>query len=179
MVKRFAAAQERLAQMGFNELLTRLDAALAGPNGARLAATIRTQFPVAMIDEFQDTDAIQYRIFNAVYQVEDNDQGTAIVLIGDPKQAIYAFRGADIYTYLEARKKTPGRQYTLSCNFRSTHAQVAASNRCFEMAECRAGEGAFQFRRDGDDPVHFVAATANGRQDALTAEGAAAEPRSR
>ncbi len=173
VVKRFAAAQERLAQMGFNELLTRLDAALAGPNGARLAATIRTQFPVAMIDEFQDTDAIQYRIFNAVYQVEDNDQGTAIVLIGDPKQAIYAFRGADIYTYLEARKKTPGRQYTLSCNFRSTHAQVAASNRCFEMAECRAGEGAFQFRRDGDDPVHFVAATANGRQDALTAEGAA------
>jgi len=103
--QRFGAEQARRAQMGFDELLTRLDAALQGPNGTRLAALIRQQFPVALIDEFQDTDPLQYRIFNAVYGVAENAQDSALVLIGDPKQAIYAFRGADIYTYLAAPRK--------------------------------------------------------------------------
>ncbi|MBK5914483.1 exodeoxyribonuclease V subunit beta [Rhodocyclus purpureus] len=169
---RFADEQARRAQMGFNDLLTRLDGALSGANGARLAEVIRTQFPVALIDEFQDTDAVQYRIFDAVYRVEANDERTAIVLIGDPKQAIYAFRGADIYTYLAARAATAGRLYTLLCNYRSTTAMVAASNRCFEFAESRAaGEGAFLFRRDGENPIPFFAATANGRKDVLAAAG--------
>jgi exodeoxyribonuclease V beta subunit len=78
----------------------------SGPNGPRLAALIREQFPVALIDEFQDTDPVQYRIFDAVYGVARNAQDTALVLIGDPKQAIYAFRGADIHTYLAARRDT-------------------------------------------------------------------------
>ncbi len=56
-------------------------------------------------------------------------------MIGDPKQAIYAFRGADIYTYLSARAATSGRHYTLGKNFRSTEAMVTAANRCFEFAE--------------------------------------------
>jgi exodeoxyribonuclease V beta subunit len=100
---RFAAEQARHAQMGFNDLLTGLDDALHGPNGMRLAEIIRRQFPVALIDEFQDTDPVQYRIFDAVYHVEKNHPDTALILIGDPKQAIYAFRGADIHTYLAAR----------------------------------------------------------------------------
>ena len=169
---RFADEQARRAQMGFNDLLTRLDTALSGPNGARLAAVIRVQFPVALIDEFQDTDAVQYRIFDAVYRVAANDAQTAIVLIGDPKQAIYAFRGADIHTYLAARAATAGRLYTLLRNYRSTKAMVDASNRCFEFAEQqKTGEGAFLFRRDAHNPVPFFAATANGRRDALSADG--------
>jgi hypothetical protein len=71
---------------------------------ARLAEIIRRQFPVALIDEFQDTDPVQYRIFDAVYRVAQNAPDTALILIGDPKQAIYAFRGADIHTYLAARR---------------------------------------------------------------------------
>ena len=173
VAQRFAAEQARHAKMGFNDLLTRLDAALAGSNGQRLAQVIREQFPVALIDEFQDTDAVQYRIFDAVYRVAANDESTALILIGDPKQAIYAFRGADIYTYLAARAATAGRHYTLRRNFRSTHAMVAATNRCFALAEERDdGAGAFLFRSDTGNPVPFLPAEANGRDDVLQAEGA-------
>ena len=171
---RFAAEQARRAQMGFNDLLTGLDDALCGPNGLRLAEIIRRQFPVALIDEFQDTDPVQYRIFDAVYHVATNDSKTALILIGDPKQAIYAFRGADIHTYLAARRASIGRLYTLKKNFRSTHAMVAATNRCFEAAETRVlGDGAFLFRSDNGNPVPFVTAEAHGRQETLQVHGIA------
>ncbi|MEI6414469.1 MAG: UvrD-helicase domain-containing protein, partial [Pseudomonadota bacterium] len=166
VAERFAAEQIRHAQMGFNDILTRLDTALQGPNGQNLASIIRRQFPVALIDEFQDTDPVQYRIFDAVYGVEKNDPETALILIGDPKQAIYAFRGADIHTYLAARRACPGRLYTLKKNFRSTTAMVAATNRCFEVAETReTGAGAFLFRGTGGNPVPFIEASAQGRQE--------------
>lgn len=173
--QRFALEQERRAQMGFNDLLTRLDAALQGPNGTRLADVIRTQFPVAMIDEFQDTDPVQYRIFDTVYRVVDNDPDTALILIGDPKQAIYAFRGADIHTYLRARRATDGRHYTLDTNFRSTQGMVAAVNRCFAQAEQReAGAGAFLFRDTDENPVPFLEVQARGQHTTLRIDGAPA-----
>ncbi|CAK0770879.1 RecBCD enzyme subunit RecB [Gammaproteobacteria bacterium] len=169
---RFAAEQARRAQMGFNDLLTRLDAALQGANGERLAAIIRRQFPVALIDEFQDTDPVQYRIFDAVYGVANNDPETALILIGDPKQAIYAFRGADIHTYLAARRACQDRLYTLKKNFRSTTAMVAAANRCFEGAESReTGAGAFLFRDTRGNPLPFIEASAQGRREHLEAGG--------
>ncbi|MFZ1575619.1 MAG: UvrD-helicase domain-containing protein, partial [Chromatiaceae bacterium] len=172
--QRFATEQARRAQMGFNDLLTRLDAALQGPHGDRLAATIRRQFPVALIDEFQDTDPVQYRIFDAIYQVASNDTATVLVLIGDPKQAIYAFRGADIFTYLRARQACKRRLYTLKKNFRATQAMVRATNRCFQAAEERpTGQGAFLFRQETENPVPFIAAEAQGRADALQADGQA------
>ena len=172
---RFAEEQARRAQMGFDDLLTRLDAALAGPNGARLAGVIRQQFPVALIDEFQDTDAIQYRIFDTIYRVADNDADTAVVLIGDPKQAIYAFRGADIHTYLAARRATAGRLYTLGRNYRSSHAMVDATNRCFALAEAREeGAGAFLFRNADDNPVPFLPADAAGCKTVWQVDGEAA-----
>ena len=166
VAERFAVEQGRRAQMGFNDLLTRLDAALRGANGARLAEIIRRQFPVALIDEFQDTDPVQYRIFDAVYRVALNVPETALILIGDPKQAIYAFRGADIHTYLAARRACADRLHTLKRNFRSTSAMVAATNHCFAVAEARTtGGGAFLFRGADDNPVPFIAAEANGRED--------------
>ena len=169
---RLAAEQARRAQMGFDELLTRLDAALQGPNGPRLAALIRQQFPVALIDEFQDTDPLQYRIFDAIYGVAANAQDTALVLIGDPKQAIYAFRGADIHTYLAARRDTGDRHATLGTNFRSTEAMVDAVNRVFLQAEAReAGEGAFLFRHGDDNPLPFVAVQARGRGERWQEQG--------
>jgi len=170
---RFAAEQARRAQMGFDDLLTRLDAALRGPNGERLADVIRKQFPVALIDEFQDTDPVQYRIFDAVYRADAADAWRALILIGDPKQAIYAFRGADIHTYLAARRSCDGRLHTLAKNFRSGHAMVDATNHCFAVAEARAGEGAFLFRRGGDNPVPFSAVSAQGRAEVFVVNGAA------
>ena len=90
-----------------------------------------------MIDEFQDTNPVQYRIFESIYRIEDNNPETGLFLIGDPKQAIYAFRGADIYTYLRARQATTGRLHTLGTNFRSSHGMVSAVNHVFERAESR------------------------------------------
>ncbi|MBN9410556.1 MAG: exodeoxyribonuclease V subunit beta [Burkholderiales bacterium] len=171
---RLAAEQARRAQMGFDDLLAQLDTALRGPNGERLAALIRQQFPVALIDEFQDTDPLQYRIFDAVYRVADDDPRTAVVLIGDPKQAIYAFRGADIHTYLAARADTQGRHATLGTNFRSSQPMVAAVNHVFAQAEARPdGAGAFLFRApDGDNPLPFFAVDAKGRAEHWQRNGA-------
>ncbi len=180
VAERFSLEQGRRAQMGFDDLLSRLEAALHGPNGERLADIVRKQFPVALIDEFQDTDPIQYRIFDAVYRLADdgvNDEAkseakSALILIGDPKQAIYAFRGADIYTYLAARRSCGAHLYTLATNFRSTHAMVNATNHCFNVAEQRdEGEGAFLFRTRDGNPVPFIQVGAKGRDDAFVVDG--------
>ncbi|ARP84950.1 exodeoxyribonuclease V subunit beta [Bordetella genomosp. 9] len=171
--RRFAREQAQRAQMSFDALLDQLDAALSAPGGDTLADTLRKQFPVALIDEFQDTDPVQYRIFDAVYRVARNDRQSALILIGDPKQAIYGFRGADIYTYLRARAAVDGRLYVLSRNFRSTRPMVEAVNHVFDAAERREqGEGAFLFRRPEGNPVPFLPAQAHDRPDRLTLDDA-------
>jgi exodeoxyribonuclease V beta subunit len=172
---RFDQEKRRRAEMGFDDMLQRLDDALHGENGDRLADLIRTQFPVAMVDEFQDTDPVQYRIFDKVYQVGQNREDCALLMIGDPKQAIYAFRGADIFTYLRARSATEGRHASLDTNFRSTDAMVAAVNRVFGLAEDRpGGRGAFLFRRGSGNPVPFLPVAAAGRKERFVDGGAAA-----
>ena len=165
--------KQRRAELGFDDLLQRLDAALHGAGGEALAQRIRSQFPVAMIDEFQDTDPLQYRIFERIYRIADNDPAQGLFMIGDPKQAIYAFRGADIYTYLRARAATEGRHYSLGTNYRSTQAVVQAINHCFVHAEGHA-RAAFRFRQDEThNPVPFVAVDAHGRNNALFIDGRA------
>ncbi|MBI6684582.1 exodeoxyribonuclease V subunit beta [Pseudomonas viridiflava] len=171
---RFEEEKRRRAEMGFDDMLLRLDSALHSAGGERLATLIREQFPVALIDEFQDTDPVQYRIFESIYRLEDNDEQTGLFLIGDPKQAIYAFRGADIYTYLRARQATSGRWHTLDTNYRSSHAMVESVNHVFERAELRAeGRGAFLFREGENNPVPFSRALAQGRKETLQVDGAA------
>ena len=169
---RFEEEKRRRAEMGFDDMLLRLDAALQAEGGGRLATLIREQFPVALIDEFQDTDPVQYRIFETIYRIEDNNPDTGLFLIGDPKQAIYAFRGADIYTYLRARHATSGRLHTLDTNFRSSHAMVEAVNHVFEQAEQRdTGRGAFLFREGSENPVPFVSVKSQGRKEVLQQDG--------
>ncbi|MFH1021002.1 MAG: exodeoxyribonuclease V subunit beta [Pseudomonadota bacterium] len=124
--KRLLAGQ----QQSFDQLLTGLDEALQGSQGtgAQLAQRIRTRFPVALIDEFQDTDPIQYRIFRTIYRGGGKE---ALFLIGDPKQAIYAFRGADIYAYLEAAGQAESEKHTMTTNWRADRKMVAALNSLF------------------------------------------------
>ncbi|MET1114073.1 MAG: exodeoxyribonuclease V subunit beta [Comamonas sp.] len=169
-----ARVLERLAQLkrqqgtfGFADLLQRLDRALAGDNGAALCARIQAQYPVALIDEFQDTSPLQYRLFDRIYRTPENDPETALLLIGDPKQSIYGFRGADIYSYLQARSATAGRHYVLGTNYRSTQALVDAVNHWFGQAEQRGGAGAFMFRKEGDasNPLPFLPVQAQGRKE--------------
>ena len=146
--QRFHQEKQQRAEMGFDDMLTRLDHALQGPSGERLAAVIRQQFPIALIDEFQDTDPLQYRIFDTVYRIAEDNPDTGLFLIGDPKQAIYSFRGADIHTYLYARHATHERHYDLDTNFRSTDTMVRAVNQLFDLAEQRSdGQGAFLFKQ--------------------------------
>ncbi|MGN5593856.1 exodeoxyribonuclease V subunit beta [Stutzerimonas nitrititolerans] len=170
--QRFEQEKRQRAEMGFDDMLTRLDAALQSDNGERLAQVIRTQFPVAMIDEFQDTDPLQYRIFDRIYAIDNNRADCGLFLIGDPKQAIYAFRGADIHTYLRARRAMTGRLDDLDTNFRSSQPMVDAVNRLFQQAEARSeGQGAFLFREGADNPLPFSSVKARGREELWQVEG--------
>ncbi|WP_024872074.1 exodeoxyribonuclease V subunit beta [Tolumonas lignilytica] len=117
-------------QLSFDDLLTNLARALRSERGTLLAERIREQYPVAMIDEFQDTDPLQYQIFSALYT---KNPECGFYMIGDPKQAIYAFRGADIFTYMQAKKQVTA-HYTLQTNYRSTHELVAAVNALFAQS---------------------------------------------
>jgi exodeoxyribonuclease V beta subunit len=117
-------ARKRQRQLhAYDDLLTELLRALEGPQGERLAGLIRERYSAALIDEFQDTDPVQYAIFRRVY----GGHALPLVLVGDPKQAIYAFRGADIFTYLEARRGG-GSEHPLDRNWRSDPPLVRAIN---------------------------------------------------
>lgn len=121
--------------IGYQDMLTRLLDALDKPDaGAYLAQSIREQFPIALIDEFQDTDPEQYGIFQAIYPQTDL-ASHSLFLIGDPKQAIYGFRGADLATYLNAASEVgPAQRHTLDRNYRSTAAMISATNTLFEKS---------------------------------------------
>ncbi len=163
---------------GFDDMLERLDDALAGPSGERLRSRIVAQFPAALIDEFQDTSTLQYRLFDRLYRTADNDPATALLLIGDPKQSIYGFRGADIGSYLRARAAMVDRHYFLTTNYRSTAPLVAAINQLFANAE-PVEQGAFRFgasppaaretagAADDASPLPFLPVAARGRRETL------------
>jgi len=146
----YRSAKNTLAQFDFSDLLQRLYYALQAPDG-RLAAAIRQQYPVALVDEFQDTDPWQYGALAKIYAPDLNQApnlnpnpalGLGLVMIGDPKQAIYSFRGADLATYLQARHQAHA-IHTLSGNYRSTAGVVAAVNHVFGNAQQPFGEVPF------------------------------------
>jgi len=152
-------------QYNFTDMLQRLDTALRGPNGDRLRERVVAQYPAALIDEFQDTSALQFRVFDRLYRTAAHERDTALLLIGDPKQSIYGFRDADIRSYLRARTAVGDRHYVLATNFRSATALVAAVNRFFLAGEERPSR-AFRFGGgDGDHALPFTAVDAHGRRD--------------
>ncbi|MDD2851435.1 MAG: exodeoxyribonuclease V subunit beta [Desulfuromonadaceae bacterium] len=118
----------------FDDLLSDLHRALSGSGGVVLAERMRGKYRAALIDEFQDTDQIQYKIFRSVFK----EGAVPLFLIGDPKQAIYSFRGADIYAYLEAREDVQKEhQHTMTHNWRSSGKLIEAVNRLFSLnREC-------------------------------------------
>lgn len=102
-VRRRIVDQKRKGRLlTYDDLLDRLDASLADDErGAIVAERLRTRFSMAVVDEFQDTDTVQWRILHKAFGAAPN----RLVLVGDPKQAIYAFRGGDVDAYLEATKE--------------------------------------------------------------------------
>jgi exodeoxyribonuclease V beta subunit len=138
----YRKAKTKLAQFDFSDLLQHLYHALQASDG-RLAAAIRQQFPVALVDEFQDTDPWQYGALSKIYGASPSQSEAAtevgLIMIGDPKQAIYSFRGADLNTYLSARHAAQA-IHTLTGNHRSTTGLVAAVNQVFSHALKPFGE---------------------------------------
>ncbi|WP_076791060.1 exodeoxyribonuclease V subunit beta [Chlorobium sp. KB01] len=111
----------------FDDLLADLYHAL---DSEELASVLRTQYRAALIDEFQDTDPVQYEIFRKIYA----GSGAPLFLIGDPKQAIYSFRGADIFAYLRAAEEVEeNRRFTLTSNWRSDSSLLDAFNTIFHQ----------------------------------------------
>lgn len=167
VAKRLLQLKRQSSSFGFSDMLHRLNAALKGEKGQTLRERILAQYPVILIDEFQDTSPLQYQIFEQIYHTRSNDPHSAMLLIGDPKQSIYGFRGADIYSYMQARRATSGRHYILDTNYRSTQALVDVVNLCFGSADTQREEGAFMYRTPHDNPLPFVAVEAAGRKEHL------------
>ncbi|MFP3869616.1 MAG: exodeoxyribonuclease V subunit beta [Syntrophobacteria bacterium] len=137
----------------FDDLLTNLQSALEAEGGDELARAVRSKFRAALIDEFQDTDPVQYAIFRKIFTGEE----AILFLIGDPKQAIYGFRGADVFTYMEAARQVE-RRYTLGENWRSQSDLTRAINTIFA-----GGDHTFIY-----DDIPFQRAEPANRQDLET-----------
>ena len=141
MRRRFAVAvREEVDRRGrragiltYDDLLTRLRDTLADEErGATACQRLRDRYRVALVDEFQDTDPVQWEIMRRAFV--DASGETSLVLIGDPKQAIYAFRGADVYAYLDAAA-IAGDRATLQVNWRSDQALLDGFDALFDGAK--------------------------------------------
>ena len=157
-------------QLTFDALLSELHDALTGDNAATLAKRMRDRHPIALIDEFQDTDRLQAKIFEAIYPRD------GLIVVGDPKQSIYRFRGADVFAYVDAKRRVEARarlgdesaRLQLTRNYRSTPALVQAVNAVFqrddalvlpeirfEPAEAANGSGALRVEDQAFDDKPF------------------------
>ncbi|MEY2563167.1 MAG: exodeoxyribonuclease beta subunit [Verrucomicrobiota bacterium] len=113
----------------YDDLITGLRDALRQEGGKALARAIGEKHRTALIDEFQDTDPAQAEIFRTIFTPEEH----RLFLIGDPKQAIYGFRGADVFTYFDAARGAD-RKFTLVTNWRSEASLLSAINGLFTQA---------------------------------------------
>ena len=159
-------SKDRWNQFTIDDLLTQTAGAVTR-EGSNLPATLAERWPVAMIDEFQDTDSVQYDIFRSIYQTPGQSGQQTLLMIGDPKQAIYQFRGADVFTYINARRQT-GLIQSLSTNWRSRPALVEATNQLFGKPGI--------FGNDKDMPFKEVGAAAPNAKKRITIDGATATP---
>ncbi len=125
--KTLAEKKQQLNQLSFDDLIIKLAQALENDEKQQLAQTLYEQYPVALVDEFQDTDPQQFTILQHIYFQQTK---SALYLIGDPKQAIYAFRGGDVFAYLSARQYCD-QQWLMDTNWRSSALMIQGYNRLF------------------------------------------------
>ncbi|HEX4010604.1 MAG TPA: UvrD-helicase domain-containing protein, partial [Solirubrobacteraceae bacterium] len=145
-----------LGLMTHDDQLTRLLATLTGPRERAAVAELRRRYAVVLIDEFQDTDPIQWEIVERAFGGTPAGSGppgtgTTLILIGDPKQAIYAFRGADVYAYLDAAR-TADTRATLQINWRSDQGLIDAHDALFSGV--RLGHEGIAYRQVRAAPEH-------------------------
>jgi exodeoxyribonuclease V beta subunit len=151
VVSRMDARKRERGTLDYEDMLAWLADALDGPRGQSLAATMRARYRVTLIDEFQDTDELQWKIFRQVFL--EGNCANAVYVIGDPKQAIYGFRGADVHAYLEACRQlseSGAAPVYLRENFRSTGYMIDACNLLFDQ---KAGSPLFNGEITYSHPV--------------------------
>ncbi|MCZ6503543.1 MAG: exodeoxyribonuclease V subunit beta [Gammaproteobacteria bacterium] len=164
-------------QFTLDDLLTQLHQAVT--TNHEFAMELANIYPCAMVDEFQDTDDIQYGIFKAIYSKREAEgskreaEGSqcdpqSLILIGDPKQAVYQFRGADVFTYINARRSTGDHVHRLDTNWRSSEPLVSAVNFLFNKQEI--------FDNDTDIPFTAVKASEKSASMSFTVDGAQQKP---
>ncbi len=139
----------------YDDVLLRLRDTLRDESRGSLAqARLRDRYDVVLVDEFQDTDPVQWEIMQRAF----GSGGQTLVLIGDPKQAIYAFRGADVHAYLDAKREV-GSTWTLGVNWRSDQGLLDAYDALF--AEAQLGQAGITYRSTEAAAAH-VAPRFNG-----------------
>lgn len=149
-------------QLTLDDLLNKVRDAL--DNSPGLPDTLSILYPAALVDEFQDTDDVQYQIFQKISQAKSN-----IFYVGDPKQAIYYFRGADVYTYIHAKRQIENDGiYQLGINWRSSRQLIDAINHLFDK------EGLFG--NEADIPYQPVAASPQCVDNGFLCQGKPAPP---
>jgi len=182
--KEFDARKRRMAVMTYDDLLTRLDAALSGDRGPATSARLAARYSVVLVDEFQDTDPVQWDILRRAFAAA----GVTLILIGDPKQAIYAFRGADVYAYLKAAQAATARP-TLEVNWRSDQGLIDAYDAMFGGAklghegivyrQVRAADANRTSRMAGAPPLRVRVVPRDEPSISLTRTGCATKPSAR
>ena len=144
--KEMEKRKRALKILTYDDVLLRLRATLRDPSRGSLArARLRERYDVVLVDEFQDTDPVQWDIMSSAFDA----QGKTLVLIGDPKQAIYAFRGADVHTYLKAKATVPSK-WTLDVNWRSDKGLLDAYDALFDGAQL--GQSGITYRNVNTAP---------------------------
>jgi exodeoxyribonuclease V beta subunit len=131
--------------MSFEDMIVNLHKALTNQANPRLINALQKKYKAVFVDEFQDTDRLQYEIFSKAF-----GNNTILFLIGDPKQSIYAWRKADIFTYFKARSDVKHR-YTMNTNFRSSAYMIEAMNRFFLPVE---NFDTFYFNNSSDSIIY-------------------------
>lgn len=158
-------------ERSFDDLIKDVHRAVTGSRGAILGSNVSGRYRAALIDEFQDTDQLQFEIFSRLFGNKDS----VLFLIGDPKQAIYRFRGADIFSYIEASEKMKN-SYTLLNNWRSRPELIKAVNRLFAGCDApfRFEKIKFMPVRAGDEnqaDVFYMNEKNNSGMDIVLAKG--------
>ncbi len=153
LAERLEKAKQQANVISFNDLLYQLRSALKSESGERVKDFLSSKYDAALIDEFQDTDRTQLDIARILFTGGEH----YLFYIGDPKQAIYRFRGADIYAYFQATEGDSLRKLVLSKNYRSAPRLVSAVNTIFQKAAAGFVDERIQFQpvEAGVEPVDF------------------------
>lgn len=164
-VQDFKEAESLLA---FDDMIGKLHQAVAVQQNPTLIAALRNKYKAVFIDEFQDTDKLQYEVFNTLFGTD-----TILFYIGDPKQSIYGWRKADILTYFKAGNAVDNR-YGMNTNFRSSNGIIGAQNSFFKPD---ANFDTFHFG-DAEDAIHYhpVSAPDKNEKGELLFDGAPVVP---